>query len=336
MMKTTVRKMLASGFYAAGQFKHSLCGKVAILMYHRVLSEQDIRKQYVQPGMYVADKVFDMQMRFLKEHFNILSLNEMLSIWNEKTFDRNKRYCVITFDDGWLDNYTYAFPILKKYDISATVFLPTSFVGDTKWFWYDRLAFLLQKYAAQSHTNFDVVFSKSVIAQKIWRNYFRVDKIDPVITKWKLLDEKEVDRRLVEIAEIQKIEIPNERKIMNWQEIEEMSQHKISFGSHSTTHRILTLCDADVVQREIVDSMNVLQNKRINFINVFCYPNGSYNKEISDMVRAAGYKAAVTTTSGLEDNSPEDLFSLRRVGIHNDISSTIPLFLYQLSRNSSG
>jgi len=331
ILKPFIRHILASGYYATGHFKTALRGKVAILMYHRVLSEKEISQEYVHPGMYVMDKVFDMQMRLLKERFHVISLKELLCIWEKKTFDETKRYCVITFDDGWLDNYAYAYPILIKYDIPATIFLPTALIGTNRWFWHDKVTFLLQQYASGSY-NRPSKSSTELLFKYPWLNNVRMEQLDSVITDWKILVEDEIERRLEEIADGLKIEFPPERKLLNWQEIEEMSRHNISFGSHSSTHKILTLYNPEVVQKEIEDSMNSLQNKQINYVSAFCYPNGNYNKEITNMVKAAGYKAAVTTTSGLEDGSSDPPFSLSRVGIHNDISSTIPLFLYRLSK----
>ena len=96
--------------------------------------------------MYVSKDVFEMQMQFLKEHFTVVSFGELLDLWTQKTYDQSKRYCVITFDDGWLDNYIYAYPVLKKYEIPATIFLPTAFVGTNKWFWPDKIGFILRHY----------------------------------------------------------------------------------------------------------------------------------------------------------------------------------------------
>ena len=114
ILKSKIRRIAASVYYATGHLKTRLKGKVTILMYHRVLSEKELAQQYVQHGMYVLDNVFEKQMQFLKEHFQILSFIELLNLWKENKFDKSKRYCVITFDDGWLDNYIYAYPILKK------------------------------------------------------------------------------------------------------------------------------------------------------------------------------------------------------------------------------
>lgn len=327
ILKSKIRHIAASAYYATGHFKTRLKGNVAILMYHRVLSRKELDQQYIQPGMYVLDDVFDMQMRFMKEHFHVISFQELLDIWENKSFDESKRYCVITFDDGWLDNYTNAYPILKKYDIPATIFLPTAYIGTNKWFWPDKLAFLLMQFAKASYK-----LPSSILTKFPWLRDFSIDEIESVINEWKIFTEQEIEDRIVEVAEALKLELPEDRKILNWQEIEEMSGHNISFGSHSSNHKILTNHTADVVQKEVVDSMSVLRNQQINYLNVFCYPNGNSNDVIAEIVKNSGYAAAVTTKSGLEQGVPDNRFSLKRTGVHNDITSTESLFAFHLYR----
>ena len=76
---------MASGYFATGHFLRRLQGKVVILMYHRVLSEKELKEQFVQPGMYVRSDVFELQTQFLKEHFQILSFIELLNLWKENS-----------------------------------------------------------------------------------------------------------------------------------------------------------------------------------------------------------------------------------------------------------
>ena len=74
-----------------------------------------------------------------------MSLESALDRWRYGTWDDSVRYCVITFDDGWLDNYRYAFPLLRAYRAPATIFLPTDLIGTNKWLWWDRLGYLLTR-----------------------------------------------------------------------------------------------------------------------------------------------------------------------------------------------
>jgi len=106
-----------------------------ILMYHQVLEENDVEKDYVQPGLYVSRQVFEKQMAFLSEKYNLLSLERVTEIL-EKNQSPPLKSIVITFDDGWRDNYLYAYPILKKYNVPATIFLATDYVGTDKMFWF--------------------------------------------------------------------------------------------------------------------------------------------------------------------------------------------------------
>jgi hypothetical protein len=78
-------------------------------------------------------------------------------------------------------------------------------------------------------------------------------------------------------------------------------------------------------------SLKKLQKKNINHVPIFCYPNGNYTKDIAGLAKEAGYSAAVTTISGVENGSPQTLLELKRIGIHNDISNTDSLFAFHLS-----
>jgi peptidoglycan/xylan/chitin deacetylase (PgdA/CDA1 family) len=101
----------------------------------------------------------------------------------------------------------------------------------------------------------------------------------------------------------------------------------ITFGSHTVNHKILSNQSSDTIMEELVRSKNVLIEK--NVVNPlfipFCYPNGNWNDDIVSMVRKSGYHLAVTTENGW-NQSDTSLFALRRVGIHQDISSSQAMF----------
>jgi len=92
--------------------------RVLILAYHRVY-----------PGYHIDPEVFDFQMRVVKERFLPLSLDEVISFLRGE-LQLKQDGAVITFDDGWADNFVYAYPILKKYGLPAVIFVTTGFISD--------------------------------------------------------------------------------------------------------------------------------------------------------------------------------------------------------------
>jgi peptidoglycan/xylan/chitin deacetylase (PgdA/CDA1 family) len=102
---------------------------ITVLAYHRVaIDEDDINA--------VSLENFEKQMAFLKRRYSVIRLDELLSRMNAGLND--ERSVVITFDDGYLDNYTNAVPILEKYELPASFFISTGFIGSTKGFMHDK------------------------------------------------------------------------------------------------------------------------------------------------------------------------------------------------------
>lgn len=335
-VKATARELLAGAYHASRNYLSRLKGRVVILAYHRILPEEILQQNpIVQAGMYVRSDVFESQMVFLKEHFLVLSFAELLDHWREGTLDTEKRYCVITFDDGWLDNYLYAFPILRRCEIPATIFLPTAFIGTDEWFWPDKLMYLLKRcfsqcLAGETEKSFRLLKDRYPFLSPLNGAKDKPD-IETIIEARKSQPLESIENLLVEASQILRIDVPRERVLMHWGEVDEMSKHRTLFGSHSCTHKIFTTLSLAEVQKEVTDSLNTLRERRINFIPVLAYPNGNYSREIIDRVKAAGYQAAVGTRFGFEERAPVDFFALKRVGIHQDISDTLPLFSFHIA-----
>ena len=337
-IKSRLRKFIAWGYYYSGLYKIYHKGKIHILMYHRVLKDNDKAILSMQPGMYVTESAFKNQMIFLARHYHLISLTELLELWRNGDYSKDTRYCIVTFDDGWLDNYLYAYPILKKYNIPATIFVTTSFIGTNRWYWPEKLSYLLlNKY--QNILDLrdslegvrDDVISSIITAINEKHGYVIGEQIDFIIETLKKYSEQSIENALDRIYGLLDMSIPEERAVLNWNEIKEMSNNGISFGSHTCNHKILTGVPLSEAREELERSMHHLKEKDLNFVPVFCYPNGNFNQEIQNTVRGCGYQAAVTTKFGFESEKPDDYFGIKRIGVHNDISSTIPLFSFQLS-----
>jgi peptidoglycan/xylan/chitin deacetylase (PgdA/CDA1 family) len=111
-----------------------------------------------------------------------------------------------------------------------------------------------------------------------------------------------------------------------------MSRHGLSFGSHTSTHAILPRLDAAALDHELRRPLEVLREQGAAHVPVLGYPNGDHTDRVVAAARAAGYHAAVTTVPGPETREPADLFRLKRIGVHDDVSRSIPLLTFHIAR----
>ena len=280
-------------------------------MYHRVIPREEIRSTFVQPGTYVTPDTFDRHLRFVARHFDVLSFGDLLDLWETSHWDDDARYCVITFDDGWLDNYVHAYPLLRFHGLPATVFLPTDLIGTHDSLWFDRLGALLQRRGAGAPEDWDVQIERA-----------------------KLLTDEARDRMIDGLESEAGGQYLSRRRFIDWDEAREMSRSGISFGSHTRTHGNLTRLSGPDLERELRGSLDALDRQRINLVPVLAYPNGDHTDAVVAAARDAGYRAAVTTNAGLESRSPSDLFRLKRIGVHDDVTSSVSQLAFHVARQA--
>ena len=314
LVKNTIRlpiELLAAKY---GQHRRrSQEPRLWIMMYHRILPRHDPRYAQEEPGMIVEPDTFKLHLQVLKEEFTLLSLSEWVERKNSNRTLPEKA-CAITFDDGWLDNYEYAFPLLKQASVPATLFAVSDMIGTCEAFWPNRIVRLLQQPSdkrdsiswLQKLSSSQSVNSEAS-AQAIYslKNY----------SDHHLL-------QLIESAE-QALGLHPEStpSLMNWQQLRQLSDNELfDIGSHTSHHfRLSTDLDPDILQQEITESKKLLEKELDKPVNLFCYPNGDYSESAVKEV-ARHYEAAVTTQSGINNSSSADLFTLQRFGVHQDIS----------------
>jgi peptidoglycan/xylan/chitin deacetylase (PgdA/CDA1 family) len=327
-----VKKFLASMFHRTGvaSWKLNRISKtnIAILMYHRIIPTLKSGSD-VQSGMVVEPDTLDSHLEYLNKYFDIVPISKLKLIENAcVNVYREKPYCVLTFDDGWQDFYKYAYPILKKYEVSATVFLPTDYIGTDRWFWTDRIAILLRR-ISETRNGMECIshIEKIPLPLRTLVNYkgTYVKSLERVIAYLKTLRIEEIEKILNDLSEAFGINVtPIGRAFLNWEEVKEMYESGlVTYGSHTASHPLLTTLSEEQIRDELITSMNALISNKVvdkGFIT-FSYPNGNYSERISNMVSEAGYHLAVTTKFGWNQQGA-DRYTLKRISLHQDMTST--------------
>lgn len=330
LLKSILAKLLESIGAVERNILKKCDSKFLILMYHRVIPYKEAESG-LQAGMYVEPETFNMHIQYLKKYFDIFPLSKIVTVLKYSSGrSSNKPICILTFDDGWFDFYKYAYPILAAQNVPATVFLPTEFIGGDKWFWTDKLTkIFVEKERNKENINTDCNSCGLIVKNIIQLRGSLNAKIENAISMLKKYSEDQINSAILELMNVWRIHPDfRTRTFLTWEEVREMKDSGfITFGSHTVNHKILSNQSSDTIMEELVRSKNVLIEK--NVVNPlfipFCYPNGNWNDDIVSMVRKSGYHLAVTTENGW-NQSDTSLFALRRVGIHQDISSSQAMF----------
>jgi peptidoglycan/xylan/chitin deacetylase (PgdA/CDA1 family) len=309
--------------------------KAVVLMYHRVLTSEERTKTGSHPGIVVDRETFVRQMAVLKRRFHVLTIGEFASRMERRIpFDDSS--CLITFDDGWSDNFTHALPILHQYGLPAVVFLPVNFIGGRRLFWQERLTHLVVQAVMQvrSDPQRRERFRESLAAVRL-DSLLDLPDHDPrfaimeAVRQQKKLAASVIDGSVATLADelgFQADEQDDTDGFMTWEQIAHMSQQGIAFGGHGAEHRLLTVLSTDEARDEIHTAKDVIDNRLKEKVLTFSYPNGNWSPDVAKLVKESGYRMAFTTQSGFV-NCEDDRFTVRRVNVHEGMTNSTPMFL---------
>lgn len=297
-----------------------------VLMYHRVLPANHPDRATEQPGMFVSPETLRMHVDYLKHAFTLVHLDDWIA--DARASRALPRLaCAVTFDDGWRDNYEHAFPVLREWQVPATIFLVSDLVGTRYSFWPNGLARALSSGEQGLATLPDWLVR---LVPPRTQGALTMAQIDSVIDACKReRSDEEMMAALQDVAPSRAGAA--DRDLMSWDEVRHMqSSGLVRFGSHTRRHtRLSTLSDAQQLRDEIVASREIIADQLGTLPRTFCYPNGDTSKEAVGLVRQ-NYLGAVTTQRGWHDPAG-DAWTIRRVGVHEDITRRRASFIARLS-----
>jgi len=309
--KSVTSLLLYSGF--VGLYRKLFPNKdPLILMYHKLKKNE-----------------FEKQIKYLVSFYNIISLEEFLDFL-EKNKPFKKNTVVITFDDGYLNNYNEVLPILKKFNLPATLFITTGLIGKRELAWWDQIRYIID---TTNIMNFKFEFDNLILNFNLKT---KKDKIEAVNILHKVMSKYDYNKRISSIKKLKqtlKTDIKdfdlNEFLFMSWSQVTDFKNSGVEIGSHTVTHPFLSNISPNEIKKELKDSKLQIEKKIGTKVKSFCYPSGNFDQGVKTLVKKAGYRCACSIKLGFIDKE-SNLYELKRVGVN--INDNLGIFSLKVTK----
>ena len=308
-----VRSAVRASFHAVGGL-HVLrmlsrsCTR--ILMYHRFPR--------------ASRESFRQQCRHLARNYTVVGLSQFADcLRSGRTLPPNG--LVITVDDGYRDFYEVAWPVLREFGLTATVFLVGDFLEQRNWLWGDRIDYAVKHTtlpeASVPEPSGSAVHLRLGSPQEKWAAIW---KLKGLAKRAPLRAAEELVKTLpAQLGVPMPESIPDEYAPLRLEEIRTLANAGIEFGSHTTTHPILPRVeDMERLGQEIGGCRRRLEHLLEMPVRHFCYPNGDWDERSLQLVRESRFETAVTTELGL-NRAGADPFLLRRTGVEPALPAAV-------------
>lgn len=279
-----------------------------ILTYHRV--DYPERLPYLSPALNSATpEGFESQMRLLAEHYCVVSAQQVLDYFTNGT-PLPERAAMVTFDDAYADFAEYAWPILKRYNLPVTLFVPTAFPDQPeRVFWWDRI------YAALSQTPLEHIDTPQVARVRISQPGERKRTFKQLREYAKSLPHDDMLRWVDTFCEALGAPFPAPNPVLGWDALRRLASDGVSLGAHTRTHPLLNRITPDAARDEILGSLHDLQQQVGDAIKMLAYPAGGLDDRVVNVLRDEGFELAFTTERGINNLRTSDRLRLKRLNV---------------------
>lgn len=282
------------------------CARLTILIFHRVYAQPDP----LFPGEPDAGQ-FDRLCAWLARWFHVLPLDDAARRLAEGRLP--SRAACITFDDGYADNHDVALPILRRHGLVATFFIATGYLSGGRMF-NDSLVETVRAAPGPVLDTRGLAegMPASLDLGSIEARRSAVDKLIGALKYGPAEERQAIAGQLQQRAGL--AALPDDLMMIPDQ-VRALHRAGMQIGAHTVTHPILARLGDDEALREIVDSRRTLESMLGAPVTLFAYPNGrpgeDYSARSIELVRSAGFAAAVSTAWGCAE-AGSDLFQLPR------------------------
>ena len=284
--------------------------QLIVLNYHRI---GDADSSHFDPGVFSASaEGFDEQIRVLKSRYRFATVGQAVDII-ERRESLSEAMILMTFDDGYRDNFTEAFPILQRHGIEGIFFLVSSDTGTDRVLWWDEIAYLAKRHSPKTlrikypHTE-DFDLSPENFKEGL-RRLLRVFK-GPATT-----DTSHFLAMLKESVGFSSEDVHADL-IMSWDDARAMRAGGMTIGLHAHTHRILAKLPLEQQIGELKKCREKIEAEIGVETRILAYPDGArdaFNNQTIEAAREVGVRVAFSFYGGTNLANNINTFDVRRV-----------------------
>lgn len=302
-----------------GVLRSALVKDLRVLAYHRVLPSVDEESFAFDVELVSArQEEFDWQMAHIARHFQPVSCQQVVDAI-ERRAPLPKRAVMVTFDDGFRDNYEIAFPLLRRHGVPALFFLSTGYIDTDRVFWFDWLVHAILRTSARE-------IRLEALGLTIEPGHTVAARRGQALKLMSTLKRMPEARRLEVLAQLDLAAAvePSAADIaqsgaMTWDQVREMAVAGMEFGSHTVSHPILsTVTESAQLCFELEASKATIEREAGRPVLALAYPVGgrdAVDERVLGAVERAAYKLAFTYQSGVNALASGERLLLKRLHV---------------------
>lgn len=280
--------------------------------YHRIRSPESEHRTAFDDGVIgPTPERFREQLAWLKRHTRILSEQELIDTV-EQGEPLPEACSMITFDDGYRDNYTLALPVLEELGVPATFFVPSRLIDVRRLGWWDLIAYFIKESRKDPIVLDGQRYDLGRRQEGVIKHFHRMMRLRPA---------EETADLLEKLSAACEVPFPSraaqDAELMSWEELRDAVTRGVTVGSHSHSHRVLKTLDRPSVDDELRSSKALLESKVGVEVRTLAYPCGSYedfDQAVQRAAVAAGYRLAFSFNTGVQRFGQLAPFDIRRLG----------------------
>ncbi|MBN1608701.1 MAG: polysaccharide deacetylase family protein [Polyangiaceae bacterium] len=306
---------------------------ITVLCYHRIL-DRPTDFPFDDDVVSASAQQFERHLRFISKHYDVIDFRKLRDLLDSgRRFPKNA--LIITFDDGYVDNYQVAYPLLRRFGFTAVMFVTAGIVGTTQLFWWDKIASIVKRTSVVRATLDGA--APMQIDLDAYPN--RQAAVCALLARAKRLSEHSKNAFIEELSRRLDVEVGDRgpRNTMTWDEVRELSAGGIEIGAHSVTHPLFSDRDAETIAREIKESKEIVERMIGTEVVTFGAPGrGTMTPEedarlkalVRSTVKESGYSFSTLYRSGLAYEKGFDPLAVQRIGI--EAGDSDPVFQAKL------